>query len=202
MRRAIVLLIAVGSFAFGSLAGCGSGNSSHGSMDASLPTDGPVATDGYRVTEARADADGTTAADGGSSDAGDVGPDSLGGDEAGDVATEADDTDAVASEGAADPLSNLCPTECSDADAACSTPDVAGDPPTPAGYQPMPQSQVTSAMTTWAVGILHDPFTYPMFSCATETFGTLAVLARVEWLPPDFQTSVVHRGVVLYERGD
>jgi len=25
------------------------------------------------------------------------------------------------------------------------------------------------------------------------------VLARVEWHPPDFQNSVVHRGVALYE---
>lgn len=111
--------------------------------------------------------------------------------------------DALASEGAADVLSSLCPTECDDAaDAACSMPSVAGDPPAPAGYQPLLQSQVTSAMTTWAVGILRDPSTYPMFSCTTQVFGPLTVLARVEWLPPDFQNSVVHRGVVLYEPGD
>jgi hypothetical protein len=32
-----------------------------------------------------------------------------------------------------------------------------------------------------------------------QTFGSLDVLARVEWHPPDFQNSVVHRGVTLYE---
>jgi hypothetical protein len=30
------------------------------------------------------------------------------------------------------------------------------------------------------------------------TFGTLLVLARVEWHPPDFQNHAVHRGVTLY----
>ena len=30
------------------------------------------------------------------------------------------------------------------------------------------------------------------------TFGSTTVLARVEWLPPDFQNNKVHRGVVLY----
>ena len=49
----------------------------------------------------------------------------------------------------------------------------------------MQQSQVTPAMTTWAVAILHDPVTYPMFSTTTQTFGTLLVLARVEWHPPE-----------------
>ena len=42
---------------------------------------------------------------------------------------------------------------------------------------------------------------YPMFSTTIQTFGTLMVLARVEWHPPDFQNSVVHRGVTLYEPG-
>ena len=53
-------------------------------------------------------------------------------------------------------------------------------------------------MTTWAVGILNDPITYPMFSTEMKTFGALTVLARVEWHPPDFQNNVVHRGVTLY----
>ena len=79
------------------------------------------------------------------------------------------------------------------------TPDTADNPPIPVGYKPLTQSQVTPAMTTWAVSILHDPVTYPMFSTTTMTFGTLLVLARVEWHPPDFQNSVVHRGVTLYE---
>ena len=54
-------------------------------------------------------------------------------------------------------------------------------------------------MTTWAVMILNDPSDYPMFSTATMLFGTLTVLARVEWHPPDFQNSAIHRGVTLYE---
>jgi hypothetical protein len=78
------------------------------------------------------------------------------------------------------------------------TPSVANNPPVPAGWKLMMQSQVTPAMTTWAVMILHDPITYPMFSTTTRTFGTLLVLARVEWHPPDFQNSVIHRGVTLY----
>ncbi len=81
------------------------------------------------------------------------------------------------------------------------SPDVADNPPVPAGWQLMPQSAVTPAMTTWAVAILNAPTAYPMFSTTTMTFGALMVLARVEWHPPDFQNSVVHRGVTLYEPG-
>ncbi|HEY1557645.1 MAG TPA: hypothetical protein VGF94_22590 [Kofleriaceae bacterium] len=79
------------------------------------------------------------------------------------------------------------------------TPDVADNPPVPAGWQLMQQADVTTDMTTWAVMILNDPTTYPMFSTATMVFGSLDVLARVEWHPPDFQNSAVHRGVTLYE---
>ena len=79
------------------------------------------------------------------------------------------------------------------------TPSTADNPPTPTGYQLMAQADVTAAMTTWAVAILDDPTTYPMFSTTTKVFGTLTVLARVEWHPPDFQNSVIHRGVTLYE---
>lgn len=78
------------------------------------------------------------------------------------------------------------------------TPNVADNPPVPAGWKLMMQAQVTADMTTWAVMILHDPVTYPMFSTTTRAFGTLTVLARVEWHPPDFQNGVVHRGVTLY----
>lgn len=78
------------------------------------------------------------------------------------------------------------------------TPRVADNPPVPAGYKLMAQAQVTSEMTTWAVAILHDSAGYPMFSTAMKSFGALNVLARVEWHPPDFQNSVVHRGVTLY----
>jgi hypothetical protein len=79
------------------------------------------------------------------------------------------------------------------------TPSTADNPPIPAGYMLMAQSQVTAAMTTWAVEILDDPVTYPMFATAMKTFGTLMVLARVEWHPPDSNNNVVHRGVTLYE---
>ncbi len=81
------------------------------------------------------------------------------------------------------------------------TPNVADNPPIPPGYMLMAQADVTPAMTDWAVDILNDPDDYPMFSTAMMTFGTLMVLARVEWHPPDFQNSVVHRGVTLYEPG-
>jgi hypothetical protein len=79
------------------------------------------------------------------------------------------------------------------------TPNVADNPPTPAGYMLMSQSDVTSAMTAWAVSILNDPSMYPLFSTATKTFGTQKVLALVEWHPPDFNNSAVHRGVTLFE---
>jgi len=87
------------------------------------------------------------------------------------------------------------------ADIQCciTTPSVADNPPTPAGFKLMVQADVTPEMTTWAVEILNDPVTYPMFATTSQTFGTLLVLARVEWHPPDFQNSIVHRGVTLYE---
>jgi hypothetical protein len=78
------------------------------------------------------------------------------------------------------------------------TPNVADNPAIPSGYKLMMQSQVTADMTNWAVMILHDPVTYPLWSTTTRTFGSQLVLARVEWHPPDFQNSIVHRGVTLY----
>ncbi len=78
------------------------------------------------------------------------------------------------------------------------TPNTADNPPTPAGYELMDQSEVTAAMTAWAVAILDDPTAYPMFATTTMTFGTQLVLALVEWHPPDFQNDVVHRGVTLF----
>jgi hypothetical protein len=78
------------------------------------------------------------------------------------------------------------------------TPSTADNPPIPAGYHLMQQSQVTPEMTAWTTSILSDPATYPMFATATKTFSALVVLARVEWLPPDFQNGAVHRGVTLY----
>jgi hypothetical protein len=79
------------------------------------------------------------------------------------------------------------------------TPSTANNPATPAGYVLMQQADVTPAMTTWAVMILDDPTTYPMFSTTTMTFGTQLVLARVEWHPPDANNQTIHRGVTLYE---
>jgi hypothetical protein len=78
-------------------------------------------------------------------------------------------------------------------------PNVADNPPTPVGYKLMAQADVTAAMTTWAVDILNDPTIYPMFSTAMMMFGSLNVLARVEWHPPDSNNESVHRGVTLYE---
>jgi Glycosyl hydrolases family 25 len=41
---------------------------------------------------------------------------------------------------------------------------------------------------------------YPVvFATSKCDFGGHAVLARVEWHPPDFQNQVEHRGVPLYE---
>ncbi len=79
------------------------------------------------------------------------------------------------------------------------TPNVADNPSIPPGSKLMVQADVTADMTTWAVDILHDPVLYPMFATVNKTFGSLKVLARVEWHSPDFQNSVVHRGVTLYE---
>jgi len=95
-------------------------------------------------------------------------------------------------------IPGYCPGP-SDIQCCVKTPDVADNPPIPAGYKLMAQADVTPEMTAWAVAILHDPVDYPIFSTALQTFGALAVLARVEWHPPDFQNSVVHRGVTLYE---
>ena len=78
------------------------------------------------------------------------------------------------------------------------TPDTADNPPLPTGYRLMTQAEVTSPMTTWAVAILNGTTTYPMFATTTMMFGAQLVLARVEWHPPDFQNSAVHRGVTLY----
>ena len=94
-------------------------------------------------------------------------------------------------------VAHACPGP-ADIQCCVATPSVADNPPVPAGYRLMAQAEVTPEMTTWAVAILHDPVGYPLFATATRLFGTLSVLARVEWHPPDFQNSVVHRGVTLY----
>jgi hypothetical protein len=84
------------------------------------------------------------------------------------------------------------------------TPDLSTNPAFPTGYRLMMQSEVTAAMTSWAVMILHDGATYPMFSMTTTSFtnsagtGPVMVMAVVEWHPADFQNSVTHRGVTLF----
>jgi hypothetical protein len=89
-----------------------------------------------------------------------------------------------------------------DIECCSQSPNVADNPAVPAGWTLMQQADVTPDMTTWAVMILDDPTTYPMFSTTTKTFGALLVLARVEWHPPDFQNAAIHRGVTLYEPTD
>lgn len=71
-------------------------------------------------------------------------------------------------------------------------------PPIPSGWKYMSQDQVTPEMTSWAVSVLRDTTTYPMFSTTTRTFGDQDVLARVEWHVPDFLVNKVHRGVSLF----
>jgi len=73
------------------------------------------------------------------------------------------------------------------------------NPPVPAGYKLLAQVAVTPEMTAWAIKVLHNPGTYPMFSTSTLMFDNVALLARVEWHPPDFQNDAEHRGVTLYE---
>jgi hypothetical protein len=99
------------------------------------------------------------------------------------------------------PYAGQCPGPAS-VECCIVTPSTANNPPVPVGWVLMMQSQVTAAMTSWAVMILDDPTSYPMFSTTLMTFGTLLVMARVEWHPPDFQNSAIHRGVTLYEPTD
>jgi hypothetical protein len=68
----------------------------------------------------------------------------------------------------------------------------------PTGMRPMPQAQVTAEMTAWATAIVESKGTYPMGSTTTEVFGDTAVMARVEWHPPNLRHNTVHRGVTLY----
>jgi hypothetical protein len=78
-------------------------------------------------------------------------------------------------------------------------PRIEDHPHPPTGYLALPQAQVTSEMTAWALMIVGAPTTYPMGSRTTQTFGARDVMARVEWHPPDFGHGVIHRGVTLYE---
>lgn len=68
----------------------------------------------------------------------------------------------------------------------------------PAGCTLLQQSQVTPAMTAWAVAVLNDLTKYPMYAFTVNIFGSMPVLAHVEWHPPDANNAQVHRGVTLY----
>ncbi len=53
-------------------------------------------------------------------------------------------------------------------------------------------------MTAWAIQILQAPQAFPLGSQTTKTFGSVTVLAVVEWHPPDDRNPTTHRGVTLY----
>ena len=195
--------------AFALASGCSSGTSETSTAaDASTDSSAPDGRDATGGDEAVADArpgdvaiapsdarvsDADAGADDGSADAGDgcflttVG-----------VPGECMTTTACAALAGTVSTPGYCPGP---ADIQCCTqaPNVEDNPPVPTGWVLMAQADVTPAMTTWAVDILDAPTEYPMFSTTTMAFGTLTVLARVEWHPPDFQNSTVHRGVTLYQ---
>jgi hypothetical protein len=176
--RAILALAAV-------LAACGA---APGSSDASLPTS---PDSGLNPVDAGPGSDGGEADAGLSPDAGCfIAPPGVFG--------QCLETSACAALGPYTSTAGYCPGP---ADIQCCTklPNVADNPPVPAGWTLMSQANVTADMTTWAVAILHDPVTYPLFSTTERLFGSLDVLARVEWHPPDFNNSAVHRGVTLYQ---
>jgi hypothetical protein len=168
------------------------------------PSSVPGATSGGAAEAGSAGSGGAAGAGGAGGASTDAGPTDDGGEDAG-TACSVDGNpgqcmEVSACAALADHVSTpgYCPGP-ADIECCTPTPDTADNPPIPAGYKPMLQTDVTAAMTAWAVAILDDPTDYPIFATATRTFGTLAVLARVEWHPPDFQNSVVHRGVTLYE---
>ncbi len=170
--------------------------------DSGVPATGPVAEDSGAADASPADASKPSPNDAGSVDA--TAPEGGGDDggcEWGGAPGQCISTTACAAIADHTPYPNECPGPAT-IQCCIVTPSTADNPPVPAGWMLMEQAQVTSAMTTWAVDILDAPTTYPMFSTTTMTFGTLLVLARVEWHPPDFQNSVIHRGVTLYEPTD
>jgi len=54
-------------------------------------------------------------------------------------------------------------------------------------------------MTEWAKKIVESPSMYPMGTMAQRLFGTIEVMARVEWHAADQGHDFVHRGVTLYQ---
>jgi len=189
------------------LAGCSSaepdtGNAPPADMDSSTAGDAP-GTDGAPqdtgVTPTDAGDGGTDATDE-TTDAGDAGGDGAPSPECAPYGAPGQciSVSACAALGDHTSYAGYCPGA-ADIECCIVTPSTANNPPTPGGWVLMQQADVTPAMTTWAVMILDDPTTYPMFSTTTMTFGTLLVLARVEWHPPDSNNQTIHRGVTLYE---
>jgi hypothetical protein len=200
MRGSTVLaLAAVAALAAGcSSAEPGAGPSSSTGADASAGVD---ATTDAAPAESGAPADGGDAG----SDAADDGPVDAAGDADGGpecapfgAPGQCITVSACAALGDHTSYAGYCPGP-ADIECCIVTPSTANNPPTPAGWVLMQQSQLTAAMTTWAVMILDDPTTYPMFSTTIMAFGGATVLARVEWHPPDSNNMTVHRGVTLYE---
>lgn len=200
VRGAVALLLSCVSCAW-LIAACSSASVDDARSeqdDAGGPTDGSIET-GTRDGSAQGDAARDATGDG--SDAGEAGDAA----DAGDgcflstvgVTGECITTSACEAVGNHISTPGYCPG-IADIQCCTPTPNVADNPPVPAGWTLMAQSAVTSQMTTWAVEILDDPTTYPMFSTTIQVFGTTTVMARVEWHPPDFQNSTVHRGVTLY----
>jgi hypothetical protein len=211
MRSSTLLSFAPVAALAACLAGCSSADSGKGpGTDADASTTADVG-----ATDVASPKDGAT----GSTDGGEAG----GGDAADDTSSAGDAAGDAGGDGAASPecapygapgdcitvtacaalgdhtsYAGYCPGA-ADIECCIVTPSTANNPPTPAGYVLMQQADVTTAMTTWAVAILNDPAMYPMFSTTTMLFGTLLVLARVEWHPPDVNNMSIHRGVTLYE---
>jgi len=76
------------------------------------------------------------------------------------------------------------------------------NPPGPSGCRLLAQSEVTAAMTAWAVAVLKSSI--PLFEAVERSdFGDdKTYLAWVNVHPPDFNNHQPHRGVTLYEVTD
>lgn len=73
------------------------------------------------------------------------------------------------------------------------------NPPIPAGLRLLEQSEVTPAITTWAVAVLNAS-TQPMFSFSCVPQPSLGpCVAHVEWHPPEPSIPSWHRGVTVYQ---
>jgi hypothetical protein len=79
--------------------------------------------------------------------------------------------------------------------------DLHANPPFPPNTTLLANSVVTPAMSQWAVQVLHDA-SVPLFGTVARTIDGIALVARKEWHPPDFQNHVWHTGVTLYRCND